>query len=853
MRPSRYAALPAAFTLALLLLLTPAAAASTTIEPQVCGPTGEARTDASATATTTFFAREVERVFVHVAIGSDVESSGDDEEASDAYGSIEELLEDRYEVIRATDSSELVPTDIERLIVVDNQQGTAGKSRLYVRNTVSSLLLHPSTAADDLASLLYDESDDVEPDDVEPDDVERDEAAAGPSSSERESPVCGAASDASPRELTQSAVVPTGPGVPALWDLAGDEVQILTGYTDDASFDVLLPLGWAVSGPAEFSTDVVASEIARQDLSLRVDLDDRPTHTWSLTDRTHVAFPVAPELFDEGGFTVDARTTTPIVSDVVCPDAGHVGRWVDIGAPLVRAEILPGDLDVARAVAGIGQISQLTNEPVTVVIDDDQVGPETLQVVGAVAAAVGHYGAPAGWHVIVEAEPPPTGSVIRITPRFGEPGSATVNVSGGRAELNLAGDPTELVELADAMAHPDRLLYFHQQDVTTSSIPPLSPATPQEVFGFAHAGYDDRTLRGNGEKSLVYRLHIPAGVPPDRATLALYGTYAPVLADRESTVSVRINGSEEEIVAVADETGRLEILHTLTAAKLRPGLNFVKVTVDLGNSSDLACSSGPQAWLTVSRTSGLAVELEDDPQPPELGVEDTRFALATTVDFTAADVVITNDATSTQIAQALVVIGELASRADGGAPRLVADGDESPERHLVVVGQAADRPVLSGVLPLELGESVGLVAALPSPHTPGRVLLAMTGGTDQAVDLAIEAALSARVNDVTAGFALVGMDNVRPVTGADITTIEPELLAYAEREPGPEVDDYQAWLLAQAARIESAAAPQAEVRRMVAFGLLLAAAGLFAFGWIRRIRQNNTSGVGGSGAGGSGH
>ena len=205
-----------------------------------------------------------------------------------------------------------------------------------------------------------------------------------------------------------------------------------------------------------------------------------------------------------------------------------------------------------------------------------------------------------------------------------------------------------------------------------------------------------------------------------------------------------------------------------------------------------------------------------------------------------------DDATSIEdVRQALVVIGELADRADGGAPRLVSDEDASTDRHLVVLGPVAQRELLRDVVPVELGDSVGLVAALPSPHTRGRVLLAMTGGTDAATALAVDAALSARVNDLTVSHALVGVDRVQPVGGDDLFAEQPESLAFEEREPGPPVDDYEAWLLAQAARIESAAAPQAEVRRLVAFGLLLSAAVLFGFGWIRRIRQSNTAGSGG--------
>ena len=777
----------------------------------------------------------------------------------DPVEELAELLEERYEVAFADDVLDVNPRDDERLVIIDDALAVTGQAALFASGDgAATLYLHSASAAADartamtsgcaLSTAPSDEaptSQDTanqapaEPDAAQPEAVEPEPAPVEPEPAPPEALASVAASPIPPASQ--------GAGVAASWQLADGEAEVLTGYADDVSFDLRLPAGWEVASDAKFIAEVVASEIGRDDLSLRVDVDGRPAHTWSPGDRSTIELDIEPTTFAEAGFEIRAFTTTPLVSDLSCPDVGHVGRWVDIGTPVVHANVRPHELDVARAIAGLGPISQLTNEPITIIVDASG-SPALLETAGALAAAVGHHGAPVAWNVVSDVaanEVAGTGSVIVIDERPGEPARVSVSVDGDRAILSLAGDGEGLVGLANSMAQPDRLVYFHDAEISGNAIPPVATAGSQEVFGFADAGYDDRTLRGAGEKSLIYRLHIPAGVPPDRATLALYGTYAPVLAERGATVSVRINGSEEEIIAVADETGRLEVLHTLTAASLRPGLNFVKVTVDLGDAGARECSSGPRGWLTVSEASGLAVEAADNPEPPELGVEDARFALASTVDFTAADVVIRNADSAEDVRQALVVIAELADRADGGAPRLVSDADASTDRHLVVLGPVGDRELLSDVVPVELGDSVGLVAALPSPYTRGRVLLAMTGGTEAATALAVDAALSARVNDLTVSHALVGVDRVQPIGGEDLAADRPEQLAFEEREPGPPVDDYEAWLLAQAARIESAAAPQAEVRRLVAFGLLLSAAVLFGFGWIRRIRQSNTAGSGG--------
>lgn len=849
-RPS--AALLAGLILALLCGVTLLAPAAQAASQRVSGQEergGRATATDCVSATSDWFNEDIELIYVYVAAET---SMGDPVEE------LAEVLEERFEVDFVDDVLDVSPRADERLIVIDDALGIPGEASIFAGTGdsgagSSSLYLHSAAAADDARRAMESDcqpaagAEPTQPEPVEPEPAEPAELSTEAAEPEPAEPTAPAEPRAPEPTVESAPSIPSpspGSGVAASWELAAGEAEVLTGYADDVSFDVRLPAGWDVVSTATFETAVVASEIGREDLSLRVDVAGRPAHTWSPGDRSAIELAIEPDAFTDNGFEIRAFTTTPLVSDLSCPDVGHVGRWVDIGMPTLHAAVRPGELDVARAIAGLGPISQLTNEPITIVVDTAD-HPSLLQAAGAVAAAIGHHGAPVGWNVVHGVDPvevPGSSSVISIEERGGEPARVAVSVDGDRAILSLTGDAEALVDLASSMAHPDRLVYFHGAEIDGTSIPAASAAASQEVFGFADAGYDDRTLRGSGEKSLIYRLHIPAGVPPDRATLALYGTYAPVLAERGATVSVRINGSEEEIVAVADETGRLEVLHTLTAASLRPGLNFVKVTVDLGDAGSLECTSGPRGWLTVSEASGLAVEAADNPEPPELGVEDARFALASTVDFTAADVVIDDAASTEAVRQALVVIAELADRADGGAPRLVVDSDASTDRHLVVLGPVADRELLTDLVPVELGDSVGLVAALPSPYTRGRVLLAMTGGTEEATALAVDAALSARVNDLTVSHALVGVDRVQPVGGEDLFADRPGQLAFEEREPGPPVDDYEAWLLAQAARIESAAAPQAEVRRLVAFGLLLSAAVLFGFGWIRRIRQTNTAG-----------
>ncbi len=634
-------------------------------------------------------------------------------------------------------------------------------------------------------------------------------------------------------------------GLLAVWEVSDGDPAVLSGYRADARFDVDLPPGWEVRGTGRFGADVAASEIARTDASVRIDVDGRPMGAWTPAEPPGpLTIPLAAELFDEGGFSIEAVSTSPIINEQACLDPNHVARWVDLGAPTVRATIAPRDLDIARAVAGLGRVSALTGEPITLAIEGER-EPGTLEAVGAIVAAVGQGGTPAGWHLPIAGAPQVPGARIHI-----RPSNATARIDlttiADRPVLTLSGQPTGMAELAHALADPDRILFFHHTERTAAQIPAGLVQPPSEVFSFEAAGYDDRTLRGFGTQALVYRLHLPAGLPPDSATLALFGTFSPALAEHEATVSVRINGSAEEIVAVTDTTAQLRALHTVTPADLRPGLNYVKLETQLGSAANTGCAGGDTPnWFTVSNDSAVGVEQPSSPQPVQIGVQDARFSLATMSDFLQTDVAIGDPTNPAELQVALDVITELGRRSQGGSPRLITDAGADRSRHLVVVGSAGERELAAHLPYLRPGASVAVVAAVPSPFEPGRVYLAFTGETAQDSALAAAAGLSSAVNDMANPYALVSRDAVRGVgavpvgrSGVDQPTGP---LAFGEdgRVAGPTPAEYDEWLLDQAAQIEAANEPERDRRRATALVLGLAIATLAGLWWLRRTRAND--------------
>ncbi len=669
---------------------------------------------------------------------------------------------------------------------------------------------------------------------------------------------------------TTPATVPPGTeadGLAARWELSDGEDLLLLGYSDGVGSAMTLPVGWRASSPGLLTGTVATSSQARDDTSLRIDVAGRPIGSWTVGDVPSIQLPVALDTITEADIDVDFVATTPLNADQICPDPQHVARWLEVEQPAVLGRVTPDQMDVTRAIRGIGTVSTVTGEPVHLITT----GPPTaatLETIGNLVSAVGHYGVPLEWSVRFDGRPPDRpGAQIWIDERSDATPRVSVRVVDHRPRLDVVGEAWGLLRLTEALSDPDRIDFFHYTRVALDDIPAGAQYPIREVFRFEDDGYDDRTLRGSGHQSLIYRVHIPAGVPPDLATLAIYATHSPSMAAAESTVTVRINGSPEEIVAVVNPSGQLEALHTIAPADLRPGLNYVKVSTQLVGSSTGAGACGGargSAWFTISNSSAVGVERTPEPQPVRLGVEDARFALATPIDFNTADVTVPNQYGTADIELAAQVISQLSNRAQGGSPRLVVDDDADRTRHLVVVGADMGRDLLESVPKVVPGgaavnettiaaQALGMVAAQPSPFAVGRVMLAFTGATREGAARGIEVAMSSDVNDVNTPFALISPDDVRPLQAGDsrfadrsIDDEPPGALAYGDEVSGsfalPEGEEYDQWVLDQAARIEAAQQPERDQRRIVALSLLVLVSLVAGLWWIQRTRRSDRAG-----------
>lgn len=627
------------------------------------------------------------------------------------------------------------------------------------------------------------------------------------------------------------------------WLLEEDEPTILTGYADEVEYEVALPMGWSATGGGWLVVEPVLTEIAREDAALTVELAQRPRATWVGGD-SNLLLPIDVEEFAE---PVDLRltTTTPIAGDVDCIDPGHVARWIDVGVPVIRVPAEPSDLNLAQAVHGMGQMSALTSEPISVQLANPD-HPAQLQAAGHVVSAISLHGEADGWNLVAGPDGSvPAGGAVLISTGDRE-ATVRIEMAAGRPVILLDGRSEEVIAIAEAMSDPSRSLFFDRTELSFTQLPPAEVFEAGEVFTFSGAGYDDRTIRGHGEQRLIYRVHIPAGVPPDSASVALFATHAPSMAMEEAAFTVKINGSAEEILGIASADGELEVLHDVTPADLRPGLNFVTVEAQLGSQSSDRCGSQEvPGWFTVSNNSAVGVDRPENPVPVEVGVADARFALATQIDFSSTDVVISDTPSNEEIDVALNLISSLANRAQGGSPRLVHEASADRTRHLVVVGSNAERPLLSAVPYLSHSSSVGVVATVPSPYEEGRLFMAFASGTEEGLIRAIETGLSAEVNDIETPYALISDLATQPVgrvpvSAANPPTDAPEGLAFTDdgRVVGPTAELYEDWIISQADLVQAAREPDRSERRTVAFAVGLVVLSIVALWWLRQASSS---------------
>jgi Bacterial cellulose synthase subunit len=335
---------------------------------------------------------------------------------------------------------------------------------------------------------------------------------------------------------------------------------------------------------------------------------------------------------------------------------------------------------------------------------------------------------------------------------------------------------------ASVFSDPKRSILLQGNVVYVGHQPLPAPQPFLYDFTLEDLGYLDRTVKGIGQQNLIYRLYLPYNVEPVQVKLHLGLVHSPDLDLNSSSFTIYLNGiSIAGILPGPQTSGAESITIGFPARRLKPGLNFIRVSFDLhipGGSCERALES---VWATVLNTSNFEVSFRRRTPTPSLEHFPLPFS-----DPPGSLLVIPDQfqlEELTRISQLSYMMGFLAGPdhdppAVMTASTFLAQEPGSQHRNIILVGLPSENPVTlkaNDLLPqpfsadgrsLQEGygiqlptsdkeASLGLLQILPSPWVQGGTVLVLTGNDLQGLEWTWNAVLDPSLRTHFAGNLMV--------------------------------------------------------------------------------------------------
>ncbi len=571
------------------------------------------------------------------------------------------------------------------------------------------------------------------------------------------------------------------------WRLIDEDTGEITlrGYRAIETLTFTVPAGMAPTAPLRLQLATTPTQQAAADAAIVVSVNGDPVDTILLAEQPPHVISIPPGLISTGENTIGLSASIGLDTDGECVDPNHPARWAIVGVDTeLRGTFVPvRELaidDFPAAMAPLGTAL----EPAVVVLPSNPT-PDDLSAAAAIVFAIARVDDTAGWAVAWHgdaAAPSTTAPTVLIGGTTSESsareGSATLTrtaAGGPHLTVNASGDGS-VMAVADTLIDPLAVMPLQGNTLEVEGAPLRSPTPPPSQFTLGEIGYDQRTVRGIGERSVIYRFDVPFEWEPDNGVLR-----GQVVAD-PSRMSVALNGRQISTTELNAADGQHELRSTaLPADLMRPGLNFLRFTFDLTASAQcLPSDSSPSAAIPPS----MAIELPHRINGGRLDLSDFPFLFFAEPDMAMLTIVLPDRPTPGDIEDGLEIVAAFGGSTSRFAPRMVtsADVDETvTSGHVIVLGEAGRQPLLgdlenalpvpldAGGQPLHIsdvaaGQTVGPGTAqlLGSPWAENRVVLAVTGPTTASYASALDAMLGARATaDIAGPAVLVGDENAR--------------------------------------------------------------------------------------------
>ncbi len=300
---------------------------------------------------------------------------------------------------------------------------------------------------------------------------------------------------------------------------------------------------------------------------------------------------------------------------------------------------------------------------------------------------------------------------------------------------------------------------------------PVLPSSISETFTLADQGFTDAVFTGVSTFRKSVTFFVPSSWAIESgAALTLHYVHSAALDPETSVLTVELNGEPVGSAPLdAQSTSEAQVVIQLPPGDFRPGeRNRISFEVTNHLADICAPPDSPAAWTRVMSSSVVYLPHVEVDGSTNLPVEDPLTAFASRHDLGDVWFSLPAEPTLEEIRGMLTLAWRLGSVAGGPGfmPRAsrgpITDTAQLADYHLIVVGRPSANPLLASLndslpQPFVAGEdrlqpvigqviyrlpddfSIGIFQFFPSPWNPNRVVLALTGTTQEGENWLLQA------------------------------------------------------------------------------------------------------------------
>lgn len=602
-----------------------------------------------------------------------------------------------------------------------------------------------------------------------------------------------------------------------LQDFHGGEPIQLSGLYSSQTLNISIPDSWSIVDTNYIEVLVRASDLLDRDrASLTVTLNGRRVDSFPVREFTagvkRILIPA--NMFTQGNNDLTFTAMLYVIADQTtqCQNWDDPSRWMSIEADSsMHISYIPRDLPLDLAYfpqAFLRPLDKYTNDGgasnLLFILPDDATADDQTSLVETSYILGQRAGPDFPWEPqviragefedqlavdknlvfignvpskLIDSIPPSDQNFIAMFTSPWTEGRAVLIIGDkdrrdGFSPASVFGDPTRRVLLRGNIAYLE------------DGYVPAASASFQAESTFEEMGYNDRSVRGIGQQDLIYRFYLPYNIDPLTVNMSLTMGHTPDLDTKSSSITIYLNGySVAGILPTARSTNPAPIKVDFPAARFRPGVNFIRFSLDL-HIPYTSCERAPQSvFATIFNSTTLSLTYRERAPIPSLKNFPLPFSDCPGATFVVPDSAQSGDLMDvSKFAFVLGQSGQIASCTPAVIRASQFSSETYGKNNLVMFGLPVDNPAIMTInnyLPqpftpdgnaIQKGygvllptsdqtASLGLLQTIVSPWDAEKTILVLTGNDSQGLQWAWDMALDPAVRDQFDGnLMVVGSD-----------------------------------------------------------------------------------------------